>query len=313
MKKTREYKINYTNKISVIDKNLLDTDSKKKYFGLAYRDEARIEIDPYQRPSEYLDSLIHESMHILFPDMKEEEVYKLGLFLSGFLWENGYRKIYQENKYTNFDADPKGTIPPSKGTNKMSVTPPLISSEYSKLKEEYIFMFSNMKISDVDSVKDTVDKIIKNKELYEKVGIAPWYWIGCVHYRESTLNFKTHLHNGDSLKKRTVNEPSGRPLSEPTTLGGYAWDVSAKDALQLKKLDKWTDWSIEGALYQAERYNGFGYRLYRSNNSPYLWSGTNNWKAGKYLEDGKYSSTATKDQLGIAPLLFEMRSRNIFS
>lgn len=313
MKKTREYKINYPNKISVIDKNLLDTDSKKKYFGLAYRDEARIEIDPYQRPSEYLDSLIHESMHILFPDMKEEEVYKLGLFLSGFLWENGYRKIYQENKYTNFDADPKGTIPSSKGTNKMSVTPPIISSEYSKLKQEYIFMFSNMKISDVDSVKDTVDKIIKNKELYEKVGIAPWYWIGCIHYRESTLSFKTHLHNGDSLKKRTVNEPSGRPLSEPTTLGGYAWDISAKDALQLKKLDKWTDWSIEGALYQAERYNGFGYRLYKSNNSPYIWSGTNNWKSGKYLQDGKYSSTATKDQLGIAPLLFEMRSRDIFS
>ena len=174
-------------------------------------------------------------------------------------------------------------------------------------------MFSNMKISDVDLVKDTVDKIIKNKELYEKVGIAPWYWIGCIHYREATLNFKTHLHNGDSLKKRTVNEPSGRPLSEPTTLGGYAWDISAKDALKLKKLDKWTDWSIEGALYQAERYNGFGYRLYRSNNSPYLWSGTNNWKSGKYLGDGKYSSTATKDQLGIAPLLFEMRSRNIFS
>lgn len=313
MKKTREYKINYPNKISVIDKNLLDTDSKKKYFGLAYRDEAKIEIDPYQRPSEYLDSLIHESMHILFPDMKEEEVYKLGLFLSGFLWENGYRKIYQENKYTNFDADPKGTIPSNKGTNKMSVTPPLISSEYSKLKEEYILMFSNMKISDVDLVKDTVDKIIKNKELYEKVGIAPWYWIGCIHYRESTLNFKTHLHNGDSLKRRTVNEPSGRPLSEPTTLGGYAWDVSAKDALQLKKLDKWTDWSIEGALYQAERYNGFGYRLYRSNNSPYLWSGTNNWKSGKYLEDGKYSSSTTKDQLGVAPLLFEMRARNIFS
>jgi len=313
MKKTREYKINYPNKISVIDKSLLDTDRKKKYFGLAYRDEARIEIDPYQRPSEYLDSLIHESMHILFPDMKEEEVYKLGLFLSGFLWENGYRKTYQENKYTNFDADPKGTIPPSKGTNKMSTTPPLISSEYSKLREEYTSMFSSMKISDASLVKDTVDKIIKNKELYEKVGIAPWYWIGCIHYRESTLNFKTHLHNGDSLKKRTVNEPSGRPLSEPTTLGGYAWDISAKDALKLKKLDKWTDWSIEGALYQAERYNGFGYRLYRSNNSPYLWSGTNNWKSGKYLGDGKYSSTATKDQLGIAPLLFEMRSRNIFS
>jgi lysozyme family protein len=102
-------------------------------------------------------------------------------------------------------------------------------------------------------------------------------------------------------------------LCEPTTLGGYAWEVSAKDALRLKQLDKWTDWSIEGLLYQAERYNGFGYRLYKSNNSPYLWSGTNNWKAGKYLQDGKYSATATKDQLGVAALLFEMKSRNIFS
>ena len=229
------------------------------------------------------------------------------------MWENGYRKIYQENKYTNFDADPKGSNPSSKRINKMSANPPLISSDYSKLKEEYELMFSSMKISNVDLVKSTVDKILKNKEAYEKVGIAPWYWIGCIHYRESTLNFKTHLHNGDSLKKRTVNEPPGRPLSEPTTLDGYAWDISAKDALQLKKLNKWTDWSIEGALYQAERYNGFGYRLYRSNNSPYLWSGTNNWKCGKYLSDGKYSSSETRDQLGIAPLLFEMKSRNVFS
>jgi lysozyme family protein len=316
MKKTKQYKINYPNKILVVDKNLLDIDRKKKYFGLAYRDEAKIEIDPYQVPNEYLDSLLHECIHILFPDMEEEEVYKLGLFLSGFLWENGYRKIYQENKYTNFDVTPNGASPSAKkikGTKKMSTTPPLISSSFPKLKEEYSLMFSNIKIRDIALVKKTVDEIIKNKEIYQKVGIAPWYWIGCIHYRESTLNFNKHLHNGDSLKKRTVNEPSGRPLSEPTTIGGYAWEVSAKDALQLKQLNKWTDWSIEGLLYQAERYNGFGYRLYKSNNSPYLWSGTDNWKSGKYLQDGKYSATATKDQLGVAPLLFEMKSRNIFS
>jgi len=313
MNKIKKYKINYPNKILVVDKNLLGIDRKKKYFGLAYKDEAKIEIDPHQRPIEYLDSLLHECVHILFPDMEEKEVYKLGLFLSSFLWDNGYRKIHQENKYTNFDADPKGRTPETKKTNKMSTPAPLISSSFPKLNEEYSSMFSSMKILDIDLVKKTVDEIVKNKEVYEKVGIAPWYWIGCIHYREATLNFKTHLHNGDSLKKRTVNEPSGRPLSDPTTLGGYAWEISAKDALHLKELDKWTDWSIEGLLYQAERYNGFGYRLYKSNNSPYLWSGTNNWKSGKYLLDGKYSATATKDQLGVAPLLFEMKARNIFS
>jgi lysozyme family protein len=195
----------------------------------------------------------------------------------------------------------------------MKIATPMKTTLYSKLKDSYDEMFSSIRFNNSANVKAAVDKIVKNKEIYEKITIAPWYWIGCIHFREASLNFKTHLHNGDPLKNKTVNVPSGRPKQPPTTVGGYAWDVSANDALYLKGLNKWFDWSVSGMLYQAERYNGWGYRLYQNNNSPYLWSGTQFWLSGKYVSDGKYDPDMSKDQLGVAALLKEMQQREIFS
>jgi lysozyme family protein len=114
------------------------------------------------------------------------------------------------------------------------------------------------------------------------------------------------LHNGDSLKKRTVNEPSGRPLADPIKgwQVGYTWEESAVDALTMKEFNRVKDWSLAAQLWQLERYNGVGYRKYHPEVlTPYLWSGTNHYNKGKYVADGKWDANAVSAQIGIAALL----------
>ena len=174
------------------------------------------------------------------------------------------------------------------------------------LKQEYRGLFDTCVIKrnrkpEVDTI---VEKIVKNQKRYETVAEPlkiPWYFVAVIHSMESSMNFKTHLHNGDSLKKRTVHVPAGRPKSGSPP---FTWEESAKDALKYKKLDKWDDWSISGILYKLEEYNGWGYRKYHPDVlTPYLWSFSNHYTKGKYVSDGSFSDTAVSGQCGAAVLI----------
>lgn len=57
----------------VIIKNL----GRHGALGLADTEKKVIEIDPRQKPKQYLDTLIHEALHISFPDMSETKVKKV--------------------------------------------------------------------------------------------------------------------------------------------------------------------------------------------------------------------------------------------
>lgn len=141
-------------------------------------------------------------------------------------------------------------------------------------------------------------RIFANKARYEvlaKQTGVPYWWIGAVHNRESSLSFKGHLHNGDSLNARTHNEPGGRPAEgEPP----YDWEYSAIDALKMAphKLHLIKRWSRERACFEWERYNGMGYL--KKGPSPYVWSGTTVYKHGKYVRDGEYVDEVVDKQLG---------------
>lgn len=179
------------------------------------------------------------------------------------------------------------------------------------LKKQYGDLWRTLEIKpDWRSKLDSAaNRIIVNKPAYLRVQAetgVPWWWVGVVHMRESNNNFSTHLHNGDSLKARTWRVPKGRPL------GGKApfdWYFSASDALKMKGLHKLPGWDIETALYELERYNGFGYRRYHPRTlSPYLWQGTSHYcdadsACGKYVADGKYSATTADVQCGTAAVL----------
>ncbi|PHJ57767.1 hypothetical protein VF14_12195 [Nostoc linckia z18] len=179
------------------------------------------------------------------------------------------------------------------------------------LKPEYQKLWDSCEIKPdkLSTTQNIVAKISGDRLRYEvlqqKINV-PWYFVAVIHNMESSLNFTKHLHNGDSLKKRTINEPSGRPLADPIKgwQVGYTWEESAIDALTMKEFNRVKDWSLPAQLWQLERYNGFGYRKYHPEVlTPYLWSGTNHYSKGKYVTDGKWDANAISEQIGIAALL----------
>jgi lysozyme family protein len=189
----------------------------------------------------------------------------------------------------------------------MATVPPDKKNNYEKLFSSCIIKES--KYPEIDKI---VSKMVLNKDRYESVGTKlniPWYVIAIIHSMEASLKFDTHLHNGDPLNQRTVQVPAGRPkIGNPP----FTWEESAKDALVYDKLNTWTDWSIAGILYKLELYNGLGY--YRQGiNSPYLWSYSNHYTKGKYVQDGRYDPIAISKQCGAAVLLRRLSEQKLIT
>jgi hypothetical protein len=86
-----------------------------------------------------------------------------------------------------------------------------------------------------------------------------------------------------------------------------SWEAAAIDALVncAPYAARNADWSIGPSLTKLEEYNGLGYAA-RGLPSPYLWSGTDQYKSGKYVRDGVYDPNAVDSQLGCAGLLKAM-------
>lgn len=158
-------------------------------------------------------------------------------------------------------------------------------------------------MDDVNKEADRIiDKILVNK--YRYVNIAhhfqnpglKWWLVAVIHYHECSLNFNCYLGNGQPLNRVTTIEPKGRGPFK-------SFEEGAIDAIEYQGLDKVEDWSIGNVLYILEGYNGYGYSKYHGINSPYLWSGTNQYTSGEYISDGKYKKDVVSSQIGVAILL----------
>jgi lysozyme family protein len=129
---------------------------------------------------------------------------------------------------------------------------------------------------------------------------VPWPFIAVVHEREATQNWTTQLGQGDPLDRVSIHVPRGRGPFK-------TWEDGACDALvncaPFAACNK--DWSIGGTLTKLEEYNGLGYAA-RNQPSPYLWSGTDQYKCGKYVRDGVFDPDVVDSQLGCAGLLMAM-------
>lgn len=66
---------------------------REKAFGQAFDEERLIEIDPRQNSKDYIDTLIHEWLHIEFPDWKERVVASKSKKLARFLWKHNVRLV----------------------------------------------------------------------------------------------------------------------------------------------------------------------------------------------------------------------------
>ena len=180
------------------------------------------------------------------------------------------------------------------------------------LRREYEQLFESCDIlpEREAEVERSVDRLLSHRDRYQAVterrGV-PWHFVALVHSMESGSSFRCHLHNGDPLTARTVQVPAGRPKRGTPP---FDWEESAADAMALKRLDGDTDWSLSGTLYQLERYNGWGYRMYHSHVlSPYLWSFSAHYTSGRYVADGRWSDSAVSRQCGAAVMLRRLVER----
>lgn len=187
-----------------------------------------------------------------------------------------------------------------------------MSYTFEQLEKGYTNLLEEMKLrSDWLPVLDRdARKILRYKDTYAKLTVktgVPWEVIGLIHLLESGCDMSTHLHNGDTLRHRTVNVPRGRPK---TGSPPFTFEQSAIDALKLDGLIGIEDWSDARIAYQLEKYNGTGYFKYNIN-SPYLWSGTTNYVRGKFVSDGIFDRDAVSKQSGAMAVLTRIRALDV--
>src|SRR6266704_1703251 len=129
---------------------------------------------------------------------------------------------------------------------------------------------------------------------------VPWPFIAVAHERESSQDWSGSLAQGDPWNRVSTHVPAGR--------GPFrSWEEAAIDALVncSPHAARNRDWSIGGTLTMLEAFNGFGYEA-RGIPSPYIWSGTDQYRSGKFVADHVFDPNAVDQQLGCAGLLMAM-------
>jgi lysozyme family protein len=129
---------------------------------------------------------------------------------------------------------------------------------------------------------------------------VPWPVIAVIHERECSQDWGGSLAQGDPWDRISVHVPAGRGPFK-------SWEDAAVDALVncAPYAGRNNEWSIGATLTKLEEYNGLGYAA-RQQPSPYIWSGTDQYRSGKYVRDGVYDPAAVDHQLGCAGLLIAM-------
>ena len=137
--------------------------------------------------------------------------------------------------------------------------------------------------------------------LSERTGV-PWFVIAVIHEREAGQNFSKSIAQGDPWNAKSVHVPKGRGPFK-------TFEEAAIDALTncAPYAAKWKDWSAGGTMTLLEQYNGLGYAN-KGLPSPYNWSGTDQYKSGKYVADGVFDPNAVDKQLGCAGLIIAMQT-----
>ena len=162
------------------------------------------------------------------------------------------------------------------------------------------------------AVDKVVRRIMLNQKRYKAVDAktdVPWYVIAGLHNMESSGSFRHHLHEGSPLYRRTKWIPKGRPK---TGSPPFSWEYSAYDALTYDNMGSKRWAYLFDTLWAVECYNGTGYwKYHRSTPTQYLYAKTSIERPGKYVSDGKWSSTARSKQIGVAAIWKRMQSKGI--
>jgi len=66
---------------------------REQAHGLAFKEEKEIHLDERLRKREYLETTIHELLHIYFPDLPERKVNAIAKKMSKDLWKLKFRRV----------------------------------------------------------------------------------------------------------------------------------------------------------------------------------------------------------------------------
>jgi len=193
-------------------------------------------------------------------------------------------------------------------SGEYSVNKALLSNELYKHEADLISQINSIDTNKFSkNIKRFKEIYETNKKTYEeisrKTGIPPEL-VAAIHYRESSCDFNTYFHNGDPLGKPTTHVPRGIYFDN--------FVDSAVDALMKKSeiRDQYGLTSdsndIAAMMAFAEKYNGLGY-YNKGLVSPYVFSGTNAYKKGKYVADGKFDPNVVDAQPGVYLLITSLK------
>ena len=182
---------------------------------------------------------------------------------------------------------------------------------FSQLAPEYAAYLSRMSVtpSKTGLIDSAAKRILwpENLDVYQAAveGTAiPAAFVGVLELRESNCDPLRALGQGDRWDHVSVNVPRGQ--------GPFASRLAAmKFYIHYDHLDQNSaPWSMEYACWKGEAWNGFGPRGH-GRPTGYLWAGTSIYDkpygpGGKYVSDGKWSSTTWDIQLGIVPVLLRI-------
>ncbi|MBQ6510835.1 hypothetical protein IJI94_02600 [Candidatus Saccharibacteria bacterium] len=128
--------------------------------------------------------------------------------------------------------------------------------------------------------------------------------ICAIHYRESSCDFTTYLHNGEKLGKPTTLVPAG--------INFNSFTAAAVDAIEreIKQFNYNTNrfhlkndlTTLSSIAMFTETFNGTGARDYHDSYSSYVYTGTNKYRGGMYTADSKWSDSATDKRPGTIPI-----------
>lgn len=170
---------------------------------------------------------------------------------------------------------------------------------------EYAKLLSAMRVTRPQQVNAVAGKLASFVDAGRYAAVSaetfvPQAWMAGSFEREASSNFSLSPAQGDRWDRVSTHVPRG--------IGPFPdWKASAKAAYHIDGLDKLgaAAWTILRACYEGELFNGFGY-LVHGIHTPYLWAGTNIYSAGKFIADGKFSSSAVDQQLGIVPVMLRL-------
>jgi hypothetical protein len=80
-------------KIKVIYKKL----GKEKVYGFANLGDNEIEIDVRLKGKKHLEIMLHECLHILYPEAEEDEIVRNSIILTNTIWWEHYRRVDNNN------------------------------------------------------------------------------------------------------------------------------------------------------------------------------------------------------------------------